>query len=728
MRPQNSATLGIMRRLKLFGLSLVILFSIIGLGLFLEFHTGWLRSKIQSWVQTKVIQKKIEEIQPQLPFQIEKLEIDSLWADLSSGKISGVKIQLKKDDWRLYAEGPLKLATTGTAGLLKILFTPTITLENKSARTTPIIVDMWATTNTSFNTLKGFGISTQSESFSWKPIGLELKNLSINAGWDGSQAKLETTAQSLSVKDQAQWDQLSLSLVSSLQIQPLMVGPKATLQVRGKNLELLLGELYFDLPLEKSPLTALIELESTTEFKPKSIDVRIPQADLKLNFQNFPQGNIVAHWNTRSLSVPETFTRLASIVPKALTDMNFVQGQATTKGRATFSANGNVKAYEGSFRGSRLSFLMKDAAAEVRDAKLSFDFSSKDGVQNGNLEIPKGYFKHFKARLRPTTFALPFHVDKNGKPRVGLEVKNALPLEIQDIPLKFGNIEGYFGSEDFLLKSSMGLDKLPIERLAQGFCFNNPLPPALVSLQFKPIEFSTGTIDPTGQILVDLFGGRLTLDRIGFYDLNHEVHETNFGAQWKGIQLDQLGAWLNFGQMDGVLTGYASNVVFQSWLPTQYDFKFEVIPNKKSDIVFSPDAMKNVIRLFAGEDIDALPGLANWLAFGWPSRVFGGYDIDYFGLSAFSAEGAILVETLDPPKIFEKERQHFILYGPRFKIPLKSARYPLVVDATAMNNFVRHMYQQFDTLKKNGSPENEKDDPDQESETPCLPPGFGGTT
>ena len=179
--------------------------------------------------------------------------------------------------------------------------------------------------------------------------------------------------------------------------------------------------------------------------------------------------------------------------------------------------------------------------------------------------------------------------------------------------------------------------------------------------------------------------------------------------------------------MEGTLEGHWRDVVMQGTLPTQFDFLIQAKPlHSHSDIVFSPDAMKNVVRLFAGDDLQYLPWYADWMAFGWPSRVLGGFDVLYAGISAFSRDGSILVETLDPKETSGKEQKHFFLYGPRFKMPLRTSRYPLIVDAPGMSNFIRQVVLQLNSLKETKNQDPTKKDaphekPIEETSPPCLP-------
>ena len=157
--------------------------------------------------------------------------------------------------------------------------------------------------------------------------------------------------------------------------------------------------------------------------------------------------------------------------------------------------------------------------------------------------------------------------------------------------------------------------------------------------------------------------------------------------------------------MKGKLEGKFDKVLFRAALPIAYDFAIRGVPMPDEEkIVFSPEAMKNFVKLFAGEDLEeSLPGFVHWFAFGWPSTLFGGYDVYFVGLSAFASEGSIVVETLDPkdaPGVCKKTGNHFILCGPRFKIPLQSSRYPVVLDAPRLGQLFHRVILQLRLIKE----------------------------
>jgi len=141
--------------------------------------------------------------------------------------------------------------------------------------------------------------------------------------------------------------------------------------------------------------------------------------------------------------------------------------------------------------------------------------------------------------------------------------------------------------------------------------------------------------------------------------------------------------------------------VLQQSLPTQFNFKAHLQPYQENEVVFSTEAMKNFVSLVTANDIGkTMPAYLSWFAFSWPSDLLGGYNINYAGVSLYAVNGSILLETLDPPSVIEKEKKHYLLYGQRFKMPLVSSSYPVVLDAFGVTHFFRHVQRQLDSLQK----------------------------
>jgi hypothetical protein len=302
-----------------------------------------------------------------------------------------------------------------------------------------------------------------------------------------------------------------------------------------------------------------------------------------------------------------------------------------------------------------------------------------------------------RVRFRKLDLSIPnFTVEVTPSSAGGFRVRTPemrIPLPMTSLRLGSGEGRVYTnGKWDW--ETELELDAAPARTWAQALCLPfERVPPGTLSAQFPVLELGSDEVHTEGEVSLDVFDGRVELLDPAIFDYATEVPETQFDLQWKGIRLDRLGDWLGFGEMDGFLEGYSRETTVQALLPTQFDFRVEVRPHRQGQVVFSPQAMKNTVRLFAGDDLDtSLPGIVDWFAFGWPSSVFGGYNVNYAGISLYGVDGAILVSPL-------REGQPYLLYGPRFKIPLRGNRFPIVVDAYAMSNFMRRLHAQIENLR-----------------------------
>jgi hypothetical protein len=349
----------------------------------------------------------------------------------------------------------------------------------------------------------------------------------------------------------------------------------------------------------------------------------------------------------------------------------------------------------------------------------------------GELSISRFGYRKLRGRLLPTRLSFRENTQnpKLSTFRVG-EKGNRIPLDLDGLFLRMDSIGGTAQISPFQynLETRASLEPVLAENLLRPLCVVKPttrIPPAKIRMSLPKIELAPAVTDLTGYVHADLFGGSIQIDEMGMFNFLTPVPEFDFNLTMNGIDLHQLGEWMNFGEMDGTLSAYAHDVVFQSWLPTQYDFEIKVNPLHHSDVVFSPTAMKNFARLFTKEGIDNIPGYAQWLAFGWPSALLGGYDIDYAGVHIRSEDGYIHLETLDPvtdADPYNSHQKHFILYGRRFKIPLKSSRYPLILDAPAMGNYVHQMFGVIQNLAKKKKGDTAHEDQTEENlEQESLP-------
>lgn len=371
---------------------------------------------------------------------------------------------------------------------------------------------------------------------------------------------------------------------------------------------------------------------------------------------------------------------------------------------ATLEQRGKKRSAQGSLLLDHVSSLQGQWA--VQEGRVEFDVEEDLSAQ---IRVEAGRVRMRRLDAAIPSFTLEWTPIGAGSFRVRApELRIALPMTSVRLGLGEGSVSS---SGKWEWETELDIDPAPARAWAEALCL--PLarvPPGSLSAQFPSLELGSDEIHAEGEVSLDLFEGRVELRDPAIFDYATEVPETQFDLMWKGIRLDRLGDWLGFGEMDGFLEGYSRETTVQALLPTQFDFRVEVTPHRYGQVVFSPEAMKNTVRLFAGDDLDtSLPGIVDWFAFGWPSKVFGGYNVNYAGISLYGVDGAILVSPL-------REGQPFLLYGPRFRIPLRGNRYPIVIDAYAMSNFMRRLHAQIENLRnsrENATTQPRKDPTDE---------------
>jgi len=713
-----------------------------GLFIYVLWQKGVIQTTLHHWLEKRVVRSCISKIESSLPFVIEDYDVIADWKSFKTGRISKLYIKLRSGDLRLFATGPLKLENNPESGTYRATYDPVIRLEptqtpDKNLNSSNLKLKIWVEIREDLSKLEAIGIESEKSNFGFPYYGLDLKDLMLTGSWSPltEEAKIEITSdagnyQSSNGQQALSFTSPSLAANVELNLDPFRLGPQGTVEIRTKNAEVLWNDLYLALPLKTLPLNLSFTLntlpgESTPNGSTFAINLGSKKTGLRMSGNVSKNADILLgtiNWKTSPIPLNSAVEFLGTIPQLALlNEVKIKKGSLSSTG--TFSTDFSLK-----------------KPFDIAKSKLAVDFLMSDltaswselGVNNGEFMLSAplstisslgfksyvtasgGYYKKFIGELEKSSISGTIADFKT----LTLQTDEELKLKVRDIPVQLGKLKATFDGEKSLITSSIKLSPTPVSQFLSKMCIDaDNIPPATVSINFSKIEATPELIEPTGTVEVALFDGTVKLDEIGFFDLLSQVPEIDFNAKWEKIRLDKLGEWLNFGEMDGFFTGHAKDVTFQSWLPTHYDLRVEIKPDRKSDVVFSPEAMKNFIRLFAGEDIDNLPGIADWIAFGMPSRMFGGYDIDCAGISVFSEEGTIMLETVCPAE----NKEYFILKGRRFKMPLKSTRHPLIVDATAMGNFVRHMVKQLNSLNQTETENNNKEKQDDSIQKKCLP-------
>jgi hypothetical protein len=654
-------------------------------------------------VESILLDKLVKKFSPSLPFTIESYEL--------SKNLNALSLHLNFQGQTALLNGPLHWNWVKKDGIV-LRYEPSVQIEGA----TPFNLLLTAQTEREWVHLDKLSLQISPIDFQWKKYGIDSKKFSLNAVYDAQILKTEIGLGSLAWTDAHHADRavnltdFNLSTTASGFDQDLSLQSNLT----AKELETLWGKLYLDLPLSHFPIHFDVENERNLTL---TIGNKIAEVSAKLDdkLAQFHHAEVRFHLTLNSLSgfVPWISKNLVSFEPalETLSDYSIKKGVLSATGDGQFNRDQKDFTLESlESRAKSLSFNAPSKHLSALKMNAEINYSRKRKTQSAHLSSEQFNFKHFTAKLLPT------EISWNEK---GFEVLN-LPLQIKNIPLSFGKISATFAPA-FDLETSVVLKNTNFTPIGSGFCLPvDKIPPITLTANFTNLKISKSEIEPTGKVEAKLFGGKIELNEFGMYDLDTEVPETDFDLDWSGIDLQKSSNWGNFGEIEGTLEGYSHDVVMQGSLPTQFHFLIDVAPKEKSSRVdFSPEAMKNVVKIFTGADLDQqIPGIAGWAMFGWPSHLLGGYDVYYAGLKLTADDGHIIVETIDKPGIVESERKHFVLYGPRFKMPLQSSTYPLVVDAASMSNFVHQLVTQLQLIRlKKEASQNET-----EPEATCEPP------
>jgi hypothetical protein len=680
---------------------------ILALILMLALGFGWTTGTVQRWVQARVVAFYVGRVAPLLPFTIESAEVNAGWRDFFAGRITALALSLKWNGYRLKMAGPISIHAGSSFELEYSSKAQLEKIGEKNAFSSEFTLSLGAKVSPTFTALQETSFLVQAPVFDWKALGVSAKNLYVGADWRDNRAEVEANAEDFGFASPESSNRAvavtAPRMKFSLPIQStgLASDARADFDISAKSSEVLWNELYLDLPLESLPTRGQLD------FTLKRVDFQIgPSQELSLSAQQVGK-DVQVHWKTQpTLNLRPVIESLIAATGSSGGPLAQIAGlKAIRVLRGTLSQEGTATALISdptAFQIQELQAAVHDLDVDIPAAQLALreiDWRlEKSG--KGFARIQKIRFRRAETMLGDTPFVFSKKIDGSWKILIG---EKALPLSKTRLPVQVGAIEIESGVTEPILRTSFELGPVPLATLAYDLCVGpREVPPATARINFSKIEMTPSWFDPTGSANLDIFGGRIDATQIGIYEMGSENPEIDFNLDFDGIRLDQAGAWAGFGYMDGVFRGHAYGVELHryqdKWVPTDYDMRFEAKPLTYSNVRFSAQAMENLVRLIASEQLEVMPGVARWFSFGWPSRFLGGYNVDFVGAKLLSHDGTILLETLDPPELFRKEGKHYILYGLRFRMPLNTDRYPVVLDAANIDSMVRGISQSIQEL------------------------------
>ncbi|MBC86101.1 MAG: hypothetical protein CL677_02890 [Bdellovibrionaceae bacterium] len=203
-----------------------------------------------------------------------------------------------------------------------------------------------------------------------------------------------------------------------------------------------------------------------------------------------------------------------------------------------------------------------------------------------------------------------------------------------------------------------------------------------------------------GKVAMTSLGGEVVVEDFRIFNYLDDFPELQLSAEVRRLSLNRFAKWSNFGKMEGYINGYFRDAVWQGKLLTQFNAKVTLDGKRGRKVYFSSKAMKNFMYLVGLKETIQQMEAANTLFFGTVSDLIGAYRIDYAGVSLYSSQGSILLETPDPEPTLGANSAHYLLKSSRVKIPLSSSTYPVVLDAYQVVQFLGYMDNVIKGLQK----------------------------
>ena len=269
------------------------------------------------------------------------------------------------------------------------------------------------------------------------------------------------------------------------------------------------------------------------------------------------------------------------------TDLSALEVAGGIAGQATLS--------EGALSDLRL--RLQDVHADDQQGRFRLSGLEGDLVLNGGP-------KPIAARLQWAGAAL--YKLNLGAGHLGMESsKGGIHLlDWGDVPVLDGKLHvdslslKDVGSPDRVISLSGVLSPVSLKELCQALGW--PLMSGKVSGVVPGLTYRHGNLAVEGTLLVQAFGGDITVRGLKVSDLFGEVPELSADINLRNLDLDTLTRTFSFGKIEGKLSGRIDGLHLQSWQPVSFDARFATPPGDDSRHRISQRAVDNLASLSGG--------------------------------------------------------------------------------------------------------------------------------
>lgn len=722
------------------------------LGLIAFFVFG---ESIQRRIQDQLIQKAVRSLQPDLPFKIEEVSLDGLWSDILQGRAANLTIRLKHELGSVSLSGPMISKRTETDSYrtqyqpkIRVVFAP-IGGQKGAEEKLDFEGLIFGDLEIPLTGIEDLGIEIHSKELKLASFGITAKDFNLKTSWRYDEENLSPWDNHIRFSEitwqagaqTVQLDGLDIHTKGGVDFFPPEVSEKIETKVSAKQIAAVAGDLYFESSLKDFPLGA--------NLNPATQEVEISGPGLRIAARPG-----AANLNFQVDSLKKTWDWVADSLKNSLPKPKFLKWVVPTgKARVQIQADPTGAKIQLALENFSAGLRALQAAIEGVSVKIPIDIrQEKDGgirvrATDASLTVKQASF-------RKASFKIPswkFGIEAEGKPgkMKGRLTTDRLPeIQSRDFSIKTRKTTLQFETPKFSIRTGLEMEPVPIQKLFDLVCFKGPSASSArfpesekAWIRFPIIEINQDSVQTEGAIRAELFGGYVNVDKPAVFDWQTEVPESHVDIEWDKIRLEDMGPWMGLGAIQGYLHGCVRNLVMQKTLPTRYDALMEIVPTKGKQIPFSGKAMKTLIYTLTDVDKIGIPSfaksMAEWVFFGLPNQIAGGYDVNRAGAKARLEEGSIVLETTDPeddPKTasrgsYDPNRPKLLLDSDMFDFVLKTSRYPAVMDASSFYYMLNFWKERFEAVigkkPEKVTTDDEEESEDEEAEPDeCLPQFF----
>ncbi len=185
-----------------------------------------------------------------------------------------------------------------------------------------------------------------------------------------------------------------------------------------------------------------------------------------------------------------------------------------------------------------------------------------------------------------------------GPDRIFVDTPTVLMVPGGEVRISPIRIQNVFGS-DLSMNTGIAMDDLSLEPILTGL-WPNPVKGSL-SGTLEPIQFKKGTLSTEGELTAHVFGGEMVLSHAGASGLFGPAPVFRIDARWRDLQLLELTAGTPFGEIEGVLNGYADHIEISNGQLQRFNLLLETTKKKGVSQKISVKAVDNIAQLGGGQ-------------------------------------------------------------------------------------------------------------------------------